>query len=133
MFEANRTKTISPSVNIRVLNERRLLTRWVTTQPRQHSPDSQKQRIIVKLVTIGMKHNNIHNKNIKWHNISAGLAGGIYWRYLPPVFTGKYRHGQYSPKWRLPAFTGIYKYFINFSSNYIVDSPSYLLYYTWTP
>ena len=63
----------------------------------------------------------------------AGLAGGIYRRYLPPVFTGKYRRGQYSQKWRLPAFTGIYKYFINFSSNYIVDSPSYLLYYTWTP
>ena len=62
-----------------------------------------------------------------------GLAGGIYRRYLPPVFTGKYRRGQYSQKWRLPAFTGIYKYFINFSSNYIVDSPSYLLYYTWTP
>ena len=56
----------------------------------------------------------------------SGLAGGIYRRYLPPVFTGKYRHGQYSQKWRLPAFTGIYKYFINFSSNYIVDSPSYL-------
>ena len=61
------------------------------------------------------------------------LAGGIYRRYLPSVFTGKYRHGQYSQKWRLPAFTGIYKYFINFSSNYIVDNPSYLLYYTWTP
>ena len=59
----------------------------------------------------------------------SGLAGGIYRRYLPPVFTGKYRRGQYSQKWRLPAFTGIYKYFINFSSNYIVDSPSYLLYY----
>ena len=54
--------------------------------------------------------------------------------HLPAVFaTGKYRHGQYSQKWRLPAFTGIYKYFINFSSNYIVDSPSYLLCYTWTP
>ena len=66
-------------------------------------------------------------------DFNAGLAGGIYRRYLPPVFTGKYRHGQYSQKWRLPAFTGIYKYFINFSSNYIVDSPSYLLYYTWTP
>ena len=65
--------------------------------------------------------------------MSPGLAGGIYRRYLPPVFTGKYRHGQYSQKWRLPAFTGIYKYFISFSSNYIVDSPSYLLYYTWTP
>ena len=64
---------------------------------------------------------------------AAGLAGGIYRRYLPPVFTGKYRRGQYSQKWSLPAFTGIYKYFINFSSNYIVDSPSYLLYYTWTP
>ena len=62
-----------------------------------------------------------------------GLAGGIYRQYLPPVFTGKYRRGQYSQKWRLPAFTGIYKYFIDFSSNYIVDSPSYLLYYTWTP
>ena len=43
------------------------------------------------------------------------------------------RHGQYSQKWRLPAFTGIYKYFIDFSLNYIVDSPSYSLYYTWTP
>ena len=63
----------------------------------------------------------------------SGLAGGIYRRYLPPVFTGKYRRGQYSQKWRLPSFTGIYKYFINFSPNYIVDSPSYLLYYTWTP
>ena len=65
--------------------------------------------------------------------VKPGLAGGIYRRYLPPVFTGKYRYGQYSQKWRLPAFTGIYKYFINFSSNYIVGSPSYLLYYTWTP
>ena len=65
--------------------------------------------------------------------LKSGLAGGIYRRYLPPVFTGKYRHGQYSQKWRLPAFTGIYKYFINFSSNYIVDSPSYLQYYTWIP
>ena len=37
----------------------------------------------------------------------AGLAGGIYWRYLPPVFTGKYRRGQYSQKWRLPAFINI--------------------------
>ena len=53
--------------------------------------------------------------------------------YLPPVFTGKYWHGQYSQKWRLSAFTGIYKYFIDFSSNYIVDSPSYSLDYTWTP
>ena len=66
-------------------------------------------------------------------HIYTGLAGGIYRRYLPPVFTGKYRHGQYSQKWRLPAFTGVYKYFINFSSNYFVESPSYLLYYTWTP
>ena len=52
---------------------------------------------------------------------------GILYRvgrwHLPAVFTGKYRHGQYSQKWRLPAFTGIYKYFIDFSSNYIVDSP----------
>ena len=63
----------------------------------------------------------------------SGLADDIYRRYLPPVFTDKYRHGQYSQKWRLPAFTGIYKYFIDFSSNYIVDSPSYSLYYTWTP
>ena len=38
----------------------------------------------------------------------TGLAGGIYRRYLPPVFTGKYRHGQYFQKWRLPAFTGSY-------------------------
>ena len=79
-----------------------------------------------------------NNNNKKKYNASLyvrrpGLAGGIYRRYLPPAFTGKYRRGQYSQKWRLPAFTGIYKYFINFSSNYIVDSPSYLLYYTWTP
>ena len=62
-----------------------------------------------------------------------GLVGAIYRRYLPPVFTGNYRHAQYSQKWRLPALTGIYKCFIDFSSNYIVDSPSYSLFYTWTP
>ena len=39
--------------------------------------------------------------------IVAGLAGVIYRRYLPPVFTGKYRHEQYSQKWRLPAFINI--------------------------
>ena len=37
----------------------------------------------------------------------SGLAGGIYRRYLPPVFTGKYRRGQYSQKWRLLAFINI--------------------------
>ena len=39
-------------------------------------------------------------------------------------------------RWQIPAwtilpkvaFTGIYKYFIDFSSNYIVNSPSYSLY-----
>ena len=53
----------------------------------------------------------------------------------PVAFTGGICH-QYLPVWTiLPkvAFTGIYKFFIDFSSNYIVDSPSYLLYCTWTP
>ena len=46
----------------------------------------------------------------------VAFTSGICHRYLPEV-----------------AFTGIYKYFIDFSSNYIVDSPSYSLYCTWTP
>ena len=42
----------------------------------------------------------------RWH-LPAVFATGIYRRYLPPVFTGKYRRGQYSQKWRLPAFINI--------------------------
>ena len=42
-----------------------------------------------------------------YYKNKSGLAGGIYRRYLPPVFTGKYRRGQYSQKWRLPAFINI--------------------------
>ena len=78
-----------------------------------------------------LKHYGVMGTELRL--LTAGLAGSIYRRYLPPVFTSKYRHGLYSQKWRLPAFTGIYKYFIDFSSNYIFDSPSYALYYTWTP
>ena len=53
----------------------------------------------------------------------------------PVAFTGGICH-RYLPAWTIllkVAFTGIYKYFIDFSSNYIVDSPSYSLCYTWTP
>ena len=68
------------------------------------------------------------NLNIKYFVNQKNVINSRVGRWhLPAVFTGKYRRGQYSQKWRLPAFTGIYKYFINFSSNYIVDSPSYLL------
>ena len=56
------------------------------------------------------------------------LVAGVYRRYLPLVFTGKDFE-----KSRLPGSTGIYKYFIDFSLNCIVDTPSYSLCYTWTP
>ena len=102
---------------------------------------SREANFVTKYQTAFQRDHEIARQNLKAaqfrqkrdYDVTAGLAGGIYRRYLPPVFTGKYRRGQYSQKWRLPAFTGIYKYLINFSSNYIVDSPSYLLYYTWTP
>ena len=42
MFEASRTKTISPSVNIMVVHESRLLACWGTIQPRQ-------QRLLMSL------------------------------------------------------------------------------------
>ena len=49
----------------------------------------------------------------------VAFTGGICHRYLP-VNTGM----DNTPK---VAFTGIYKYFIDFSLNYIVDSPTYSL------
>ena len=38
---------------------------------------------------------------------SWGEADGVGRWHLPAVFAGKYQHGQYSQKWRLPAFINI--------------------------
>ena len=96
----------------------------------EHAPELSHKRVASQIPPPPISKNNLNTPYQGW---PVAFTGGICHRYLPPVFTGKYRRGQYSQKWRLPAFTGIYKYFINFSSNYIVDSPSYLLYYAWTP
>ena len=50
---------------------------------------------------------HLHTKAMYKLQYTPGLAGGIYRRYLPPVFTGKYRRGQYSQKWRLLEFINI--------------------------